>query len=709
MVKLLKYTLPVMAGTALLLSSCAEDPVKDIKVNQPSSLANKVDYSGLAAVKDVLPSKSFACDVAVSDLKGTTQIVAVSNFAEIEAPAQFNMNACVSADGSMSFSDVKAYIKSASDLGLAVYGADLVSNATINKDYLAKVQKGPITRYQEDSTYTLEPSADNYILTPKQQSIIENGDLSDLTINKSFVSRVLGNADVNSTISAGGPEGKNTILVSAKAKQEFSWDNQFFIQFNDPVKKDSKVVVSFWGKSSVNATVSTQTHSTPGNWMAGTAFPSNLDFTTSWKKFETTITSPADNFQTITFNLSELDDAADYYFADFTVEGTVQEKSINYDQVNNGDAEGKASTTNAIAKIAPDEATDVKAPIEEKVGVDGSKCYVVKCPKKVSQTWDTQFWIVSRNPLKKGDKIHLKYDYKASKACSASTGEHSAPGSWLAGGYATINFTTDWQTFDQEIEVNTDGAQSWAFDLSQEDGDVTFYFDNISLVCETVKLQSGTFTKKVWREKEDPLTKEQKDSAVNAALTAWITGMMDATDGKVTSWDAVSDPFAAVSDGAFDFKNYFGDEFVPTVLKIAKEQFKGEDKSKLKLFVAVKDAQDAANLDRVATAVKTWDAYGINAKFNLSASDIAAFNAAIATLEATGKPYRITINSVAADDTDEAVQAFAAIAKTLASASKLDGICFSQLKSTPESFTLWNSDNGRTAVYEAFVKGLQGK
>ncbi len=699
-----------MAGAALLLSSCADDPVKDIMVNKPSSLANKVDYSGLASVKDALPSALMACDVAVSDLKGTTQIVAVSNFAEIQAPAQFNMKSCVSADGSMSFSDVKAYVAAASELGLSVYGVDLVSNATINADYLKKVQKGPITRYQEDSTYTVEPSADNYILSTKNTEVIINGDCEGAE-NASFQKKEKRGSVVNADFSACGKEG-NGIKVSSDDMVDHDYDTQFWINFGSDhtVKGGDKITVEFDYKASKDAKVGTQFHMKPSDYKHWNAL-GDINFTTSWQHFskEVTVDADAATSYSIAFNLNVEASAADYYFDNISVIYPAQEKSINYDQVNNGDAEGAAKTVNAIAKIAPEVATDVKAPIEDKVGKDGSKCYVVNSPKKVSQTWDTQFWIVSRNPLKKGDKIHLKYDYKASKDCKASTGEHSAPGTWLAGGYATINFTTDWQTFDQEIEVKTDGAQSWAFDLSQEDADVTYYFDNISLVCETVKLQSGTFTKKVWREKEDPLTKEQKDSAVNAALETWITGMMEATDGKVTSFDAVSDPFAAVADGAFDFKNYLGDDFVPTVLKIAKEQYKGDDKSKLKLFIGVSDAQDAANLDRVATAVKTWDAYGINAKFNLSASDVAAFNTAIATLEATGKPYRITINSVSADDTDEAVQAFAAIGKTLASASKLDGICFSQLKSNEESYTLWNANNGRTAVYEAFIKALQGK
>lgn len=708
--KLTKYALPVMAGAALLLSSCADDPVKDIMVKKPASLANKVDYSGLSAVKDALPSIKVSCDVAASDFTGVTQIVAVSNFAEIQSPADFSMNSCVSADGNMSFSKVKSYIQSAKDLGLSVYGSDLVSNATINKDYLAKVQKGPITRYQVDSSYTLEPSLDNYIISHRNEEVIVNGDCEGAD-NVSFFKKEKKGETVKAEITACGKAG-NGILVSAGDMVEVAWDTQFWINFGDKhtVKGGDKITVEFDYKASKAAKAETQFHTKPGVYKHWNGI-GDVDFTDDWKHFkkEITVDAAAAGSYSIAFNLNVEPTATDYYFDNISVLYPFEDKSINYDQVNNGDAEGPAKEVNCIAKIAPDKTTDVKAPIEDKVGKDGSKAYAIKALKKVAQSWDTQFWIVSRNPLKKGDKIKLHYDYKATQACSANTGEHAAPGKWLAGGYGTIDFTTDWQTFDQEVTVQTDGAQSWAFDLSQEDADVTYYFDNIKLVCENVEVKAGTFTKKVWREQETPLTKEQKDSAVNAALEAWIAGMMEATNGVVSSWDAVTDPLAEAAEGNFDFKNYLGDEYVPTVLSLAKDKYKGDNKSDLKLFVAVSDAQDAANLKDVADAIKTWDAYGINAKFNLTASDFASFESALATLEATGKPYRITINSVSADDVEEAATFFGAMGKALASASKLDGINFSKMKTDDESFGLWNSEFARTAVYEAFVNGLQGK
>lgn len=87
------------------------------------------------------------------------------------------------------------------------------------------------------------------------------------------------------------------------------------------------------------------------------------------------------------------------------------------------------------------------------------------------QTWDNQFFIKANRALEKGEATVLKFKYKASKEAKATTQCHGeTPGSymhWAAIG--DVNFTTDWQPFENEFTVPdaADGMWCIAFNLAE--------------------------------------------------------------------------------------------------------------------------------------------------------------------------------------------------------------------------------------------------
>ena len=86
------------------------------------------------------------------------------------------------------------------------------------------------------------------------------------------------------------------------------------------------------------------------------------------------------------------------------------------------------------------------------------------------QTWDNQFFIVANRTLAKGEVTHLKFSYKASTAAKTTTQCHVAPGSYkFWGAIGDVNFTTDWQEYDNDFTVpdDGDGMQSIAFNLAE--------------------------------------------------------------------------------------------------------------------------------------------------------------------------------------------------------------------------------------------------
>ena len=86
------------------------------------------------------------------------------------------------------------------------------------------------------------------------------------------------------------------------------------------------------------------------------------------------------------------------------------------------------------------------------------------------EAWDNQFWFVANRNLDKGTVTHLKFKYKASKEAKTSTQCHNNPGGymhWAAIG--DVNFTTEWQEFDQDFTVpsEADGMKSIAFNMAE--------------------------------------------------------------------------------------------------------------------------------------------------------------------------------------------------------------------------------------------------
>lgn len=110
-------------------------------------------------------------------------------------------------------------------------------------------------------------------------------------------------------------------------------------------------------------------------------------------------------------------------------------------------------------------------------------------------TWQNQFWIMFPKALADGEQYKLKFDYKASKAVSVPTQDHTAPGDYLGGGkVGNLSFTTEWQTYEKVLTAAA-GVQSLAFNLTGDGTnwkeDVDFYFDNIEV--SLMVLDEGLF------------------------------------------------------------------------------------------------------------------------------------------------------------------------------------------------------------------------
>lgn len=113
---------------------------------------------------------------------------------------------------------------------------------------------------------------------------VSNGNLDSSKPTSCFVVREAGKKDVAGTPVAGGPEGKNCIVVHANANASTEWDTQFFIYTpNKAWSKDEQYKVTFWYKATKQIGADTQCHNTPGEYMHYQCLSPNPTFTTEWK------------------------------------------------------------------------------------------------------------------------------------------------------------------------------------------------------------------------------------------------------------------------------------------------------------------------------------------------------------------------------------------------------------------------------------------
>ena len=150
--------------------------------------------------------------------------------------------------------------------------------------------------------------------------------------------------------------------------------------------------------------------------------------------------------------------------------------------ISNGNLEGTEVANFVVALDAVKDQGTYPATIVDGAGVDGSRGIVVESMDDPTQTWQTQFFIKANDPLPAGAKIRLAFDYKADEDAECGSGWHAEPRDYKGGnlfGEEIPYFTSQWQKFDQTVELADAGLQSIAFDLNVSTVANKYYFDNI--------------------------------------------------------------------------------------------------------------------------------------------------------------------------------------------------------------------------------------
>ena len=588
--------LGTMLFAAAVSTSCVDDDKLGFAFEKPASIEGMeylADYDALKAYVDRSANPNFKLGVALAaddyNAGGVVTRLANSNYDEMTAGNAMKYASCVADNGAMDFGKVSTFVNNAKENGITIYGHTLAWHSQQNNKYL------------------------NGIIAPKEIPIDPNAknEVEDKKTNfadyASFPFFVMGYK----------PDIIDGVLTSNNPTE---W-HQYFVLDGCPTEQGKAYKVTAMIRGSKEGQLNVQF----GDWGGMETGP--LAFSTEWEE------------QTIQFN-SALAGNSFVVFQPGSFDGTLEIKWVKVshteapaieifnDQLTNGEMVAGKPMNNFVVREAGK--SDVPGnPIAG--GPEGKNCIKITSIANPTNPWDTQFFIYTPNKeWKGGDRYKISFWYKASEAAGSETQCHGEPGGYKHYQMLPTNpsFTTEWQYYEatSSIPASGDGMKSIAFNLNVNKNQVDYYFADIHWYT----VEKGN---------KIPLTPEEKKDTLTWAMDNWITGMMQACEGYVTTWDVVNEALAGDDkdgDGWYDlqsatrntvseddkannfyWQDYLGDlDYVRTAVGLARKRFaENGGKGELKLFIndynLESDWDDNKKLKSLIHWIQEWESDGV--------------------------------------------------------------------------------------------------
>ena len=426
------------------------------------------------------------------------------NFTETVAGNAMKMASCVDGNGNMNFTTVKNYVNAATNAGLSVYGHTLAWHSQQPNGWLRKLladKPAPELTDGDVDIWSQIYSKD----FRTQQNVGWSSDQTEYAYTLTY-------------------DATNGLKIHTTKNQQ-SWVVQF-LAATDILTTSGK---TYKMTMTVRGSKAGKLHSKLGDWSGGAN--ADIPFTTEWNDVEINYKA------TMSSNFLLLQ------CGDFV--GDIYIKTIKFEEQKKG-----------------------KTITEER------RCIVAHATAKQSEVWDNQFWLVPGS-FSKGASYVFTAEVRADKPAYASTQIHNAPSSYVSSdALGNISFSTEWKTVTVSGNFSAAG-QSIAFNLSEHAAENNYYFDNVSLKIGGVeKIKNGdlegtdvsSFKVKeygsgvvaptisenityIYVPSTIPLTQQERHDTLVYAMDKWISGMMDACNGKVKAWDLVNE---AISGGGND-------------------------------------------------------------------------------------------------------------------------------------------------------------
>lgn len=550
--KHLDKLIPMAMGLALL-TSCADNDMPFFAVTDPGTNAQYAylnEYDVLKNYTNPNANPDFKLGLGVDagsfDAGNAQYQIAATNFNEVTPGNEMKYASIVHDDGFMDFGTVESFIQDAKDAGLTIYGHTLAWHSQQNVKYLNSL------------------IADRVIDTGESGEVVETEDAYvDYSTFTSFPYFVMGYT----------PEFKDGCMVSTYPGEWY----QYFIADKIPTEIGQNYTVTLSIKTSAPASMNLQF----GNWGALT---------------DKTINTTGGVWEEITVDYTNCQTAESFVVLQpGTFDGEVQ---LRWTRVTHSEEEEQVVNE----YLYQNDFSGTEMPggwgdtgpsftIEQGAGPDGTAAYKITNPKAMA-SYQGQFAVDFDTPLTNGEKYFVSYWIKGSGSGNLGNGLQAPNAGYAsAGEFGNAAFNTEWKQVTLSCTCSRDDATRLIFSFGDFVGDI--YIDDLQFYIQKPANM-------------EPLTPEEKKDTLTWAMDQWITGIMNATGGYVTAWDAVNEAIsggdsdgdgwydlqsAATSDDAannFYWQDYLTPEdYVPIVTKLATQRFEeaGGDPSQLKLFI----------------------------------------------------------------------------------------------------------------------------
>lgn len=599
--KLKNINLGLGLMTLLALSSCADDKFSEYRTDMTKNLKDyqylnnyeplKKYVEDMKAAGKCNPDFKLGIALGAADFNKQELVycLAGSNFNEMTAGNAMKMASCVKDDGSMDFSLVKEFVKNAKDADMTIYGHTLAWHSQAANKYLKNLIK--------DKELPPDPNGGNKYLEI-----------------------------------ACGEAGAN------------KWDKQISYVLPKALVKGQSYVMSVKVKASDGGTFAAWPiweASDNKNQRGGSndvQHMADYDITNDYStlKWEFTANFPIDKLQFVFGNVGGTISCDDF---------KLTKAGSDENLIENGDfakesASGWNPTGCTIKVASAAAAVDIPVSVGHLTFDDGQNLGgwgMDNAPKIVNGVCEVGNNAAKENPwnaqvnyepgfaFENGKTYHLKMKIKGSVAGEFGAGFQNPDGYKGCGDFPTIKVTTDWKEVDVATTCNGDNALRLLLNIGKYAG--TLHIDDF----EVYYMKSANSI---------PLTDEEKKSLLTDAMGKWIDGMMEATDGYVTSWDVVNEALSGADkdgDGKFDlqsakrgnvsaadaknnfyWQDYLGDiDYVRTAVAAARKSFAAHngDPEKLKLFIndynLESDWDDNGKLKSLIQWIHDWEADGV--------------------------------------------------------------------------------------------------
>ncbi len=714
----MKYTnkfLGALCLAAFGFASCADDySLLDYKVEKPATI-EAYEY-----LNDYKPLKDYVNADANPDFKLGTGITASeynaggmvyrlvnSNYDEITAGNAMKYASVVGDNGSMSFDAVSSFVSQAKAGGKTIYGHTLAWHAQQNTKYLNSLLKDKELPFDPDAVVEVD---DFYF------------DFED--------GKAIGGWGLQSSLSvaAEGPDGSMCLVIDNPVAGN-SWEAQSAVDQNFLVGANH--IATFKIKATGEGVLGVGFQDPVNNYAGAGNFP-EVNFTTEWQevRLECVAQKGATRFL--------------FSYGQFAGKIFIDDLKLVHEEAKPQEVEVEATSITYQDGPYPFYAMGCEPPV-----INGAIHF------EPTGAW-SQFFIFpgAQNTLDEGNYVAY-LDMTSSEAVDAGI---------------QLTIQNGWGEGAQNITANLSveaGQKVYRIEFKNVAGGAYDVILKPQTAMATLDVKSIAF-KKVMNLNSLPLTAAEKKDTITWAMNNWISGMMAATEGYVSTWDVVNEPISgtdvdgdgfydlwssknSAGDGNFYYTDYLGDlDYVRTAVKQAREHYTGE--APLKLFIndfnLESDWDDNKKVKSLINWIAKWEEDGetvidgIGTQMHVSyyenaatqASKEAAIENMFELLAATGKLIKISELDMGyvdangttvktANMTEDQHMAMAEFYKFIIKkyfeiipANQQYGITHWSPTDSPsgsgwraeEPIGLWDANYNRKHVYAGFADGLAG-